>query len=107
MDAPGARATSPRPALRTSTWLAAFGTSVAFALGCGGGATTTGAAAPTTGDVFGGTTCKAVRNPREPKLTAWDPEERAQINAVRQNGVVAVRYALKGCNVELEVLPDC
>lgn len=43
----------------------------------------------------------------EPKLTAWDPDQRAQINALRQQGVVTVRYAVSGCNVELEVLPNC
>jgi len=51
--------------------------------------------------------CHAVKNPMEPKLTAWDPDERARINALRQQGVVAVRYAVRGCNVELEVLPNC
>ena len=51
--------------------------------------------------------CHAVKNPTEPKLTAWDPDERARINALRQQGVVAVRYAVRGCNVELEVLPNC
>ncbi|HEV8550389.1 MAG TPA: hypothetical protein VGQ57_15200 [Polyangiaceae bacterium] len=51
--------------------------------------------------------CRALKSPMEPKLTAWDPDQRAQINALRQQGVVAVRYAVNGCNVELEVLPNC
>lgn len=63
--------------------------------------------APTPGSVFGGEGCKAVRNPREPRLTAWDPEDRAQINVVRRSGVVAVSYALSGCEVQLEALPNC
>ncbi|MEZ4225959.1 MAG: hypothetical protein R3B13_33735 [Polyangiaceae bacterium] len=48
-----------------------------------------------------------MRNPLEPALTAWKPDDRAQITALRQQGVIAVRYAVKGCNVELEVLPNC
>jgi len=51
--------------------------------------------------------CRALKSPMEPKLTAWDPDQRAQINALRQQGVVTVRYAVSGCNVELEVLPNC
>jgi len=77
--------------------------------GCGGGISgpLPAASTPSAGDVFGGKTCEAVRNPAEPKLTAWDPDDRAQINALRSHGAVAVRYAAKGCNVELEVLPNC
>ncbi|MCC6653492.1 MAG: hypothetical protein IT348_20240 [Candidatus Eisenbacteria bacterium] len=63
--------------------------------------------APTTGDVFGGKECNSVRNPLEPVLTAWKSDDRAQITALRQQGVIAVRYAVQGCNVELEVLPNC
>lgn len=63
--------------------------------------------APSTGDVFGGKDCNSVRNPLEPALTAWKPDDRAQITALRQQGAIAVRYAVRGCNVELEVLPNC
>jgi hypothetical protein len=63
-------------------------------------------AAPTTKEVFGGD-CRAVRNPTEPVLTAWEPDDRAQLNALRRQGAVAVRYRAVGCNVELEVLPNC
>ena len=38
---------------------------------------------------------------------AWDPGSRANLNRLRQEGVVAVRYQAKGCNVELELLSNC
>ena len=82
--------------------LAVVGASALFACNPSG-QTTSPVKSPSTGEVFGGKTCHAVRNPTEPRLTAWDPDDRAQINALRGRGVVAVRYAVRGCNVELEV----
>jgi hypothetical protein len=38
---------------------------------------------------------------------AWDPGSRANLDRLRRTGVVAVRYAAKGCNVELELLSNC
>jgi hypothetical protein len=38
---------------------------------------------------------------------AWDPAQRAQLDKLRRQGVVAVRYETKGCEVSLELLPDC
>jgi hypothetical protein len=76
------------------------------ALGCG----STPTAPPehleptTTGEAFGGTSCSAVRPPTEPDLMAWDPGSRANLKLLHERGVVAVRYAAAGCNVELEVL---
>lgn len=61
--------------------------------------------APTTGEAFEGVQCSAVRPQTEPDLMAWDPGSRLKLNALRKDGVVAVRYQAKGCNVELEVLP--
>lgn len=46
-----------------------------------------------------------MRPQTEPDLMAWDPASRLKLNALRKDGVVAVRYQAKGCNVELEVLP--
>jgi hypothetical protein len=37
----------------------------------------------------------------------WDPGSRANLNRLRQEGVVAVRYVSHGCDVELEVLSNC
>lgn len=37
---------------------------------------------------------------------AWDSGSRANLKALHEQGVVAVRYRAEGCNVELEVL-DC
>ncbi len=62
--------------------------------------------APTTGEVFvDGVPCSAVRPQTEPDLMAWDSGSRLKLAGLRQEGVVAVRYQAKGCNVELEVLP--
>lgn len=38
---------------------------------------------------------------------AWEPESRAQLDKLRRRGVVAVRYEARGCDVTLELLPDC
>ncbi len=37
----------------------------------------------------------------------WDPGSRAKVNGLAQQGLIAVRYTAKGCNVELEVLSHC
>ena len=79
-----------------------------LSLACGGGTTQTQPVnVPSTGDAFGGKNCLAIRNPTEPSLTAWESDERAQLTALRRQGVVAVRYSVRGCNVDLEVLPNC
>ncbi len=51
--------------------------------------------------------CSAVRPQTEPDLMAWDPGSRGNLSRLRKEGVVAVRYEAKGCNVELELLPNC
>lgn len=63
--------------------------------------------APTAGEVFEGVQCSAVRPQTEPDLMAWDSGSRASLSRLRKDGVVAVRYAAKGCNVELELLANC
>lgn len=60
-----------------------------------------------TGVAFKGVNCSAVRPQLEPDLMAWDPGSRAKLDRLRRKGVVAVRYAAEGCNVELELLADC
>lgn len=62
---------------------------------------------PTTQEAFGGQQCSAYRPPTEPDLMGWDPGSRANLNVLRTQGVVAVRYNAQGCNVELEVLSNC
>jgi hypothetical protein len=77
-------------------------------IACGSGTTQIQPAnVPSTGEAFGGKNCLAIRNPTEPSLTAWEADERAQLTALRHQGVVAVRYSVRGCNVDLEVLPNC
>ena len=51
--------------------------------------------------------CSSVRPQTEPDLMAWDPGSRANLSRLRQEGIVAVRYSAQGCNVELELLPEC
>jgi hypothetical protein len=43
----------------------------------------------------------------EPELVAWDPAARAELDRLRKQGVVAVRYEAHGCDVSLELLPEC
>jgi hypothetical protein len=62
---------------------------------------------PSTGEAFGGVSCSAARPPTEPDLMAWDPGSRANVNRLRERGLVAVRYTAKGCNVELELVSNC
>jgi len=60
--------------------------------------------APSADEAFGGVKYSAVRPQTEPDLMAWDPGSRANLSRLRHQGVVAVRYEAKGCNVELELL---
>lgn len=63
---------------------------------------------PTTAqDAFGGVQCSAVRPQSEPDLMAWDPQSRGLLSVLHRQRVVVVRYAAKGCNVELELLSNC
>jgi hypothetical protein len=51
--------------------------------------------------------CAAVREQVEPELMAWDSPSRTQLDRLRRQGVVAVRYETHGCEVSLELLPQC
>lgn len=65
---------------------------------------------PSVAEAFGesgGVTCSAVRPQTEPDLMGWDPGSRANLNQLSDRGIVAVRYRSEGCNVELELLPNC
>ena len=65
------------------------------------------AGAPTAANPFGGANCGAVKLPVEPELMAWDAQSRAQLDKLRHQGVVAVRYLQNGCDVQLDLLPQC
>ncbi|MDF2697388.1 MAG: uncharacterized protein K0S65_5771 [Labilithrix sp.] len=65
------------------------------------------AQAPRARDAFAGVDCTAVKAPAEPDLVAWEPSSRAQLDKLRRQGVVAVRYEANGCEVSLELLPQC
>lgn len=58
-------------------------------------------------DPWKGVDCKKVSAPAEPELLAWDPRLRAELDRQRRQGVVAVRYETDGCDVTLELLPQC
>lgn len=62
---------------------------------------------PTPGQAFEGMQCSAVRPQTEPDLMGWDPGSRANLNSLSNQGVVAVRYAANGCDVQLEVISNC
>ncbi|HRG98198.1 MAG TPA: SUMF1/EgtB/PvdO family nonheme iron enzyme [Polyangiaceae bacterium] len=75
--------------------------------GCGGSpARAIAGDAPTVGEAFG-VRCDAVRAQEAPDLMAWDAASRANLGRLRQRGVVAVRYESRGCEVKLELLPNC
>ena len=61
----------------------------------------------TTSEAFEGVQCSAVRPQTEPDLMGWDPGSRANLNRLRGEGVVAVRYEAIGCDVKLELLSHC
>jgi hypothetical protein len=58
-------------------------------------------------DVFADVDCKDIRAPVEPDLVAWEPELRTQLDKLRRQSVVAVRYEANGCDVSLELIPQC
>lgn len=51
--------------------------------------------------------CTEGRLPTEPDLMAWDSSSRANLAAMHEEGVIAVRYQLDGCEPKLTVLPNC
>ena len=54
-----------------------------------------------------GARCDGVKPQEAPDLMAWDSAARANLDRLRKQGVVAVRYEGKGCDVKLELLPNC
>lgn len=75
--------------------------------GCAGGPAGAVAGDPATVKEAFGVRCDAVRAQEAPDLMAWDPAARANLDRLRKAGVVAVRYEAKGCDVKLELLPNC
>jgi hypothetical protein len=54
-----------------------------------------------------GVNCRDVQPPTDPELMAWEPSSRTMLDRLRRQGVVAVRYEANGCDVSLELLPQC
>ncbi len=102
--APAARAKAvpSLPPLASRVGIAAL---VALGLAACGAPSTPPLRGPSAEEAFGGMQCDAVRPQTEPDLMAWDPGSRLKLAKLRDEGVVAVRYQVRGCNVELEVLP--
>lgn len=61
---------------------------------------------PTREKVFA-ETCDDKHPTIEPDLMGWDAPKRANLNRLRHEGIVAVHYESKGCDVQLEALPQC
>lgn len=75
-------------------------------ISCSTAGSPTRASTPTTAEAFG-VRCEAVKPQEAPDLMAWDSAARANLDRLRKQGVVAVRYNGKGCDVNLELLPNC
>jgi len=54
-----------------------------------------------------GDSCEGGKAASEPDLMGWQVGQRASLSTLRRQGVVAVRFEANGCDVELEVLPNC
>jgi hypothetical protein len=51
--------------------------------------------------------CGDVQLPTEPDLMAWSSASRANLASMHEEGAIAVRYHLEGCEPKLTVLPNC
>jgi formylglycine-generating enzyme required for sulfatase activity len=51
--------------------------------------------------------CTGARPPAEPDLIGLDSSARAALDAARQQGVIVVHYKGHGCDIRLDVLPNC
>jgi formylglycine-generating enzyme len=51
--------------------------------------------------------CTGARPPAEPDLIGLDSSARAALDAARQQGVIVVQYKGHGCDIRLDVLPNC
>ncbi|MCA9639981.1 MAG: SUMF1/EgtB/PvdO family nonheme iron enzyme [Myxococcales bacterium] len=58
-------------------------------------------------EALGDMDCGKVKAQDAPDLMGWDPAARANLDRMRQQGMVAVRYSKNGCDVKLELLPNC
>ncbi len=55
----------------------------------------------------GGTESKTSHDDTEPSLFGWDPDARATLTQLRQEGMVAVRYVKEGDTLSLHLLTHC
>jgi formylglycine-generating enzyme required for sulfatase activity len=51
--------------------------------------------------------CTGARPPVEPDLIGLDSSARAALDGARQQGVIVVHYKGHGCDIRLDVLPNC
>jgi formylglycine-generating enzyme required for sulfatase activity len=51
--------------------------------------------------------CTGARPPAEPDLIGLDSSARAALDAARQQGIIVVHYKGHGCDIRLDVLPNC
>lgn len=89
-----------------ATLVFSLGTIFFGALACSTSNPATKATTPSLSEALG-VRCDAVQPQAAPDLMAWDSAARANLDRLRKQGVVAVRYEGKGCDVRLELLPNC
>lgn len=95
------------PFFRSSS---ALSTVLCLAAGCGGslGNPLTSSTEPTgVQEAFGDVDCSRVKAQEAPDLMGWDSAARANLDRMRREGMVAVRYVQNGCDVRLDLLPNC
>jgi hypothetical protein len=75
-------------------------------LGCGSAVGSDPPKVPDSAGAFGDR-CDEKSVTQQPDLMGLSMDFRANVAVSRQQGVLAVRYAAKGCQVSLELLPNC
>jgi hypothetical protein len=65
-----------------------------------------GAAGPNDSDALKGMSCPQI-DEAEPSIIALEGPKRAEIDKLRKRNVLAARYETKGCDVSIELLPQC
>ena len=77
--------------------------------GCGGGLAAAGGdlEPETEEEAFRTDACDALKVQEAPDLMAWNASARANLSRLSKQGIVPVHYSKQGCNIELELLPNC
>src|ERR1700722_10194174 len=93
---------------RRLAWVVALGGILSAMLACPGAKAPLEPVGPVDDDVLEDLPCVGARPlPPEPDLIALDPIARSTVDAARRQGVIVVRYKGKGCDLRLDVLPNC